>query len=239
MSRLGYLEQSKTQTEAQQTKRKAISRELFEAAQDLPPNPKLSSQQLASRLQEISGLLEASPNEEIVTAARGLQEDLVKAFSLTRSPMKPPVKSRGAELYKLLCMDCHGSDGKAQTLKRHQLKIPPASFLDEQVIGSLSPYRVFTLLRFGLGEMPSFELSPSEDRWALAFYVFSFRHAGKEASQEALKSLPAGFPRAARELAALTDSELLQKLSGTGLSPEAQQEALRALRVLAPYQASQ
>lgn len=224
------------QDEGEWEEQKVFINDMLEISQSLPPAELRGGGDVQSRLKEIGAQIQAKAKEDVVAGAcRSLKDDLVKSFSLTLSPARPPTPGRGAELFQIMCSDCHGKDGKAQTPRRAQLKIPPANFFDDDVMGPLSPYRAFDILSFGVGDMPSFELVSTEDRWALAFYVFELRHAGKEAKPEALNNLPAGIPRTATTLAKTSDKELLEQLTAAGLSESAQQEALTALRVIAPY----
>jgi mono/diheme cytochrome c family protein len=218
------------QDEKEWEQHKVIANDLFLIAKELPGNERWSEP-----LQKIKTLLDTRATaEEVEPLCRDLQRALTEEYKLSRSPAERPLAGRGESLYKRMCVDCHDSNGGANTLRGRALKRPPASLIDATVLAPLSPYRVYSLLSFGLGEMPSFELSSVEDRWALAFYVFSLQHKNRGASSLLLSTLPATIPSTFEALAETSESELKTLLQNAKVTdPEA---AMRALRVLAPYQ---
>jgi high-affinity iron transporter len=209
---------------------KTISNDLQTIVKDLPTHERWEEP-----LQKIKTLIETKgPTEEVKTISRDLQRDLSKEYKLLLSPNEKPVSGRGESLFKIMCVDCHGKDGSANTPRGKQLKRPPASLIDETVIAPLSPYRVYDLLSFGLGEMPSFELASVEDRWALAFYIFALRYQNQSVSAEILSKLPSDLPKNFEALAKTSEQELRDLVKASGVTDV--DAAMRALRVLAPYQ---
>ncbi len=159
----------------------------------------------AALVEEFGRRVEAkAPAAEVLTAARAARDAIVLAYGLALAPTHRPSRQVGAALYVKSCAPCHGEDGRGDTPKARELKPPPISFASGELSASLTPYKVFNALSFGVTgtAMPSFRDTLSEsDLWNLAFYVFVLRHAAN--AQEA----PARIP-SLRRLATSTDLEL-------------------------------
>jgi high-affinity iron transporter len=217
------------QSDPEWTQHKIIANDLKATAESLAA-PEITSEAIS-----LKELIDArAPTKERQTRSAAIQSQLIKKYSLLRSPEKKPNRNRGESLFVLLCADCHGKDGKAQTRRASQLKTPPASLVDPAINGPLSPYRVFNFLRFGLGEMPSFELSSEEDRWELAFYIFTLRAQTQSGDREIVASLPSTIPKTFDALSLISNHELQTRLQEANASDV--EGALRALRSFAPYQ---
>ncbi|MBI3179792.1 MAG: FTR1 family protein [Deltaproteobacteria bacterium] len=162
-----------------------------------------------------------APTRDVVAAARAARDALVMAHGLALAPTHRPSYPEGARLYAKNCALCHGEDGRGDTPKARELRPPPISFKSGELSASLTPYKVFNALSFGVAgtAMPSFRDTLDEAQlWSLAFYVLALRHA--ETAAEAPSQSPS-----LRRLATTTDSELSL--------PEAQ---LAYLRRVAAYQ---
>ena len=106
-----------------------------------------------------------------------LVEELVATAGLSRSPRRPPDLDRGKNLFAVGCAACHAADGSGRVEIADQLQPKPASFLEPEPLDSSSPYKVFNVLTFGINgtSMPSFSVLNEDERWALAFYIFTLR----------------------------------------------------------------
>jgi len=106
-----------------------------------------------------------------------LVEDLVQAGGLSRSPRRPPDLARGEQLYAIGCAACHGADGSGTAAISELLDPKPTSFLQSQRMDEISPYKAFTVLTFGATgtSMPSYSTLSEDDRWTLAFFIFTMR----------------------------------------------------------------
>ena len=136
-----------------------------------------------------------------------LVEELVATAGLSRSPRHPPDLDRGKNLFATGCTACHGADGSGKVEIADQLQPKPASFLEPEPLDSSSPYKVFNVLTFGINgtSMPSFSVLNEDERWALAFYIFTLR-------QPPCDHKP---PRASLErLAIATDPQLANDFGG-------------------------
>ncbi|MFN0060975.1 MAG: FTR1 family protein [Myxococcaceae bacterium] len=130
---------------------------------------------------------------------------------LLRAPRSTPSLKLGASLFSARCASCHGARGNADSALAKTLKPAPVDFLSRGAAETLTPYRVFNTVRFGIAGTamaPYPELTESE-RWALGFFVLSLRHPKCEG----------GAPRVALdELANSTDAQLASRY---GASPTA------------------
>lgn len=190
-------------------------------------------QALVERVRAVRRLLDAhAPEKEVARAATEAREAIAARFELKESPDHPPSRERGQELYAQLCTSCHGGDGRADTPAAEKLEPRPANFLDARVAGSLSPYRVFTTVRYGVPNtaMAPFAGLSDDDRWSLAFWVASLDHA-----------TPAQPERDARfvtlaELSMRSDDELRADLRAAGIPDAAVERSLADLRTRAPFE---
>jgi high-affinity iron transporter len=130
-----------------------------------------------------------------------LIEELVTTAGLSRSPRRPPDMEKGKELYAVGCAACHAADGSGKVEIADQFQPKPPSFLEPEPLDFSAPYKVFNVLTFGIGgtQMPAFSVLKDDERWAIAFYLFTLR-------QPPCDHKP---PRASLErLAISTDSQL-------------------------------
>src|SRR5262249_12835984 len=129
---------------------------------------------------------------------------------VVQAPRRPPDLKQGQQLWDQTCRVCHGADGRADTDVAKALKPPPANFHEEERMATLTPYKAFNTTAFGLKgtAMAPFPQYNDEQRWALAFLIFTFRQP--ECTGEA--------PRATLEqLATLTDAQLTEKFGAAAV----------------------
>lgn len=122
---------------------------------------------------------------DVEAQASRLKQKFIQNFAVSTAPMALPNLARGKEIFQNSCVVCHGSDGRAQTPTAKQLDPKPVAFADPEILNTLSPFKVYNTLTFGIDKtaMPSFANLSEEDRWALASYVFSFRTQVPNAGQ--------------------------------------------------------
>jgi high-affinity iron transporter len=152
---------------------------------------------------EIESLVRSRGDAERVGRACAVARDgVVSRFRLPSAPSARPSLARAQALYAENCAVCHGTQGDAATERARELDPPPASFREAARLETLSPYRVYNALTFGVSgtAMASFEsLSPSE-RWDLAFFVFRLGHEGREERGPVALTLADMASRSDREL---------------------------------------
>ncbi|MDY7231973.1 cytochrome c/FTR1 family iron permease [Hyalangium rubrum] len=187
-----------SQSEFELTEQKSFIAEAVVAANELGS----AGQGFLPRIQAVKARVDEGKDPEGVSRDCGaLVEDLVLAGGLSRSPRQPPNLTRGEELYKVSCTACHGADGRAQVTIAQTMEPQPANFHDPDIMAGLTPYKAFNTTSFGVPgtAMPGFPTLSEDERWSLAFFLFTLR-------QPACEGTP---PRVSLErLATATDPEL-------------------------------
>jgi high-affinity iron transporter len=177
---------------------KAFAREAVSAVEALgaPGAPFLE------RARALSANVDKQAAPDLVSKEAGaLARELVQLSGLSRAPRHAPDLARGAAVFAQNCQVCHGPNGDGDTATGKALKPPAASFHDEARMAALTPYKAFNTTAFGvLGTaMAPFPALSEDDRWAVAFYLFTFRQKPCDGKPPA-----AGLDA----LATKTDSEL-------------------------------
>ncbi|MFO0601485.1 MAG: FTR1 family protein [Myxococcaceae bacterium] len=118
--------------------------------------------------------------EDVAKGCGALAQSIVTDQALARTPKQVPSLEAGAQRYLATCASCHGATGNADTEVAKALDPPPAKFTDDARMATLTPYKVFNTLSFGIPGtgMPGFAATLDEPtRWAIAFHVFTLRQA--------------------------------------------------------------
>jgi high-affinity iron transporter len=150
----------------------------------LPPSPeKTALEKQAAELQSAIGRKAASGT--VATLSRSLAAALIKAYPVPLAPAGVPDVERGRALYAENCASCHGSAGNGKGPAAAELKPPPIAFTDKDRASERSLFALYQVISQGLDgtSMASFAHLPSQDRWALAFYVGSFAYPAEDASK--------------------------------------------------------
>ncbi|WP_225411118.1 FTR1 family protein [Stigmatella hybrida] len=188
-----------SQSEFELTEQKSFIAEAMGAAQELGP----AGQGFLPRLQAVKARVDQGTDPEGVSRDCGsLVEDLVLAGGLARSPRRVPDLAQGERLFQVACASCHGADGRAQVAIAQTMEPQPANFHDPETMAGLTPYKAFNTTSFGVPgtAMPGYPTLSEEERWSLAFFLFTLRQPPCEGEP----------PRASLErLATATDPELV------------------------------
>lgn len=195
---------------------------------------------LRAQLGEIAAALRQRRAPALVsTLCRNARELIERDYGLSLAPREAPSREDAIRLYaREGCGSCHGADGSADTPAARELDPAPANFLDPERVAAVSPHRAFHAITFGVAgtAMKGYPSLTDAQRWSLAFYVLSLRHqaGGHAAGQRALSSMNEAVPESAKELYALTEEDLQEKLLKI---PEesARADALAYLRAEAPF----
>lgn len=84
----------------------------------------------------------------------------------------PELVAKGKELYAAQCATCHGAEGKGNGVAAAGLNPKPRNFAAaEGWKNGRKPSQIFGTLTKGLGGMPAFGSSSTDDRWALTHFV--------------------------------------------------------------------
>ncbi len=206
---------------AEMEEQRAFIAEALEAVQALGP----AAQTFAPRIEAVKARIDAGQDPEGVPKdLNAIVRDLVLAGGLSRSPRKVPNVERGKALYATACAACHGEAGDGKGRAAPGLEPPPASFHDAERMDGLTPYKAYNTLTFGITgtAMPAYASLDEDDRWALAFFLFTFRQPPCDDG----KAPPSGV----ETLATSTDATLREKHSAREVAclrrhpPEVDQE---------------
>jgi high-affinity iron transporter len=174
----------------------------------------------------------------IAELAKTAKDKLIAAYKIVPYPRRPPSLAAGKKVYDENCAQCHGTTGKGDGPGRESMnpKTPlPANFTDPERIGGLSPFKAFNTASFGIDgtAMASFSALSEEQRWQVAFYIFTLRFsdeaakAGGDLAQA--KNLPAELKSVAT-LATTSDDQLLERLKTSGATQSEAENLLAFLR---------
>ena len=156
----------------------------------------------------------------VADLAKSTKEKLLAAYQIVPYPRRLPALADGKKLYDDNCAQCHGATGKGDGSGRESMKPKtplPANFTDPERIGGLSPFKAFNTASFGIEgtAMASFAALSDEQRWQVAFYIFTLRFSADAAKAGAAllnaKKVSGEFTTAAL-LATHSDEQLLEKL---------------------------
>jgi high-affinity iron transporter len=152
----------------------------------LPANPQRAA--LVGEAQQFVAQVTAhAPPDEIERRAHGLSGRLLAAYPVPLAPQQVPDLARGARLYAENCASCHGATGLADTAMARQMDPPPIAFADRDRARHRSLFGLYQVITQGLEGTPmaSWSQLPTQDRWALAFYVGRFAYPDALARQGA------------------------------------------------------
>jgi|GEM_PF-1493511 len=204
------------------------------AAQEVRADAGAAGEDLALSLDQLGREVAAlAPPSRVSPRAREIRDEIAQRFRVVLLPVRPPELAHGKELYAQACAACHGLDGHPRTDLELPTKPPAFAVADE--LKALNPQRIFSASTYGVPAtaMPGYEESyPDAARWDLAFYVLALRHEGQPVQREKGLALAraALVPTGYRELATLSDAELLAQLGRAGIDEKDRELALRALR---------
>lgn len=83
------------------------------------------------------------------------------------------VLARGAELYRIYCAVCHGTNGHAAEDSKLKPYIPVIKPLVSDTVKGMKDGRIYHIITYGQGVMGSYggQIPNPEDRWAIVSYV--------------------------------------------------------------------
>ena len=128
---------------------------------------------------------------------------LIEAFDLRSFPRERPDPERARALYSENCASCHGPRGGGDGPRANELDPRPARFTDGERMNATAPYVFYNAITLGVANtaMASFaDAFSDQERWDLAFYLWTFASSGTGAASDILLSL--------RDLATRSSSDL-------------------------------
>lgn len=117
-----------------------------------------------------------APGAEVADRARRLAAEVLEAYPIPLAPMAAPNLRRAKGLYTQECAGCHGLTGRGDGPNAKAMNPRPIAFTDLERARQRSVFGLYQVISQGLDgtAMASFDRLPSQDRWALAFYVGRF-----------------------------------------------------------------
>lgn len=142
---------------------------------DLPANPAQPAL-LADATELAHGIGAKITASEIATRASALRWAVIRAYNVQVTPKSAPDLKRGAGLYAVQCVACHGAEGRGDGPAATGLEPRPSDFHDFERMAQRSVYGIYNTVTLGLDgtAMTAFSQLSEEDRWALAFFVANF-----------------------------------------------------------------
>ncbi|XXF76785.1 FTR1 family protein [Myxococcaceae bacterium GXIMD 01537] len=216
-----------SQSDFELTEQRSFAAEAVAATKELGP----AAAAFLPRVEAVQARVNEHRDAEGVSRDCGaLVEDLVLAGGLARSPRHPPNLELGAKVFQTACAACHGTDGRAQVPIAANMEPQPTDFHAPDVLEGLTAYKAFNTTSFGVPgtAMPGYPTLTEEERWSVAFYLFTMAQPPCEGTAPQLSL---------ETLANATNPELAKAYGDKGLAclrqriPEADEErALLAAR---------
>jgi high-affinity iron transporter len=174
----------------------------------------------------------------VAELANSAKAKLISTYKIVPYPKTLPSLASGKQIYDENCAQCHGVSGKGDGPGRETMNPknpPPANFTDPERMAGLSPFKAFNTANFGVEgtAMASFAALSEEQRWQVAFYVFSLRFSADSAKAGAALLQSQNVPSDLTTLATLatsSDEQLLEKLKPYTTQQSQANDALAYLR---------
>ncbi len=195
------------------------SQELFNQLREIDKTDKAG---IESYLKTLASQVDNKADPQIVAdLAKAAKDKLIVAYQIVPHPRRLPSLAEGKKIYDENCAQCHGATGKGDGAGRDSMKPQnplPANFTDPRRIGGLSPFKAFNTASFGIEgtAMASFAALSEEQRWQVAFYLFSLRFSDGAATAGAHAFQTSNAPadlKSVATLATTSDEQLLEKLN--------------------------
>jgi len=186
-----------------------------------------------------------APPPEVARRCALVRARAIERYPIAMAPAVPPVRERARTIYAASCVSCHGASGVGDGPMAKDLTPAPVNMLDADAMAPVTPYRVYCDVTYGIAgtAMPAL-LTPTSDRWSIAFLAVAMRHEATLAEARAKGALPGPVegktaPRIGlATLASSTDAELSSLLADAFPDAGARAVELARLRVEAPFEAT-
>ncbi|MEW5852976.1 MAG: cytochrome c [Myxococcota bacterium] len=166
------------------------------------------SKEQLPQLEKLKAAVEAkAPTTEIATLVRALVPALSEELGVQPFPPTTPDLKKGALVYQMACINCHGKTGDGDGPAGVALKPPPTAFADYQWSDQAAPFQLFNTVTLGIPDtgMGSFAQQLDENmRWSVAFYLLTLRRPPSPARADPRIGL--------RELSTLSNVQIVEKL---------------------------
>lgn len=200
---------------------KEFSARTLELFNKLKTDEKKDKASIEPDLKALASRIEHGDNERVVgELAQRVKEKLLAAYKIVPYPRRMPSFLAGRTIFSQNCAQCHGETGKGDGSGRETMKPkapPPANFTDPVLMAGLFPFKAFNTVTYGVEKtaMADFSALSEEERWQVAFYLFSLRFSPAAAADGeklfAAKKLPQEL-KAAATLSTSSDEALMEKI---------------------------
>ncbi|MBT9470803.1 MAG: FTR1 family protein [Phenylobacterium sp.] len=180
----GAVSDGRVISQSEYAEMKEFSGSVRERLAGLPPST--AQPQLVREADDlVAAIGRKAPAVEVAARAHKLGAGLLAAYPTPLAPAKAPDLARAAALYSDQCAACHGANGLGDGPNAKGLDPKPVAFADIDRARQRSTFGLYQVIGQGLDgtAMPSFAQLPSDDRWALAFYVGRLAFADAAAKQ--------------------------------------------------------
>ncbi len=170
-----------------------------------------------------SMIISKEPVFEVKELADELKRRIISAYDIKPYPSSVPDYENGKAVYATHCSACHGVSGSGDGYLSKDLNPPASDFTDSELNLTLSPFKVYNTVTFGIEgtSMTSFEKSLDKDeKWNVAFYVLSLGYPDGPAEDNFPSSASDMISSEAKRLdnlALLSNEELLATAGGEGV----------------------
>jgi high-affinity iron transporter len=176
-----------------------------------------------------------SPVNEVEALSNEIKGKLISDFGIVPYPENHPSLNVGRELYVKNCSQCHGILGYGDGPLASSLNPPPLNFTDMSSTATLSPFKIYNTVSFGIQgtKMPNFPNLSDDEKWNLAFYVMTLGTNGKDgtnSSKPDLDKLPSEL-RDYKILSTLTNDDIGRILGKRNQTNVDQQKAISYVRL--------
>jgi high-affinity iron transporter len=176
-----------------------------------------------------------SPVNEIEALSNEIKDKLISDYGILPYPQNHPSLNAGRELYVKNCSQCHGILGYGDGPLASTLNPPPMNFTDMSSTATLSPFKIYNTMSFGIQgtKMPNFPNISDKEKWNLAFYVMTLginEKDGTDGSRSVLDKLPSEL-KDYKILSTLTNDDIGRILETSNKAKVDKQKAISYVRL--------